>query len=78
MTSNPGRPYDANDPGATDYISHTYQRASDGWPLSVTSVWTATYTVQGFPGTATVDGAVRRTTTRALAAADYGSVLTGN
>jgi hypothetical protein len=78
VTSSPGRPYDVSDPDATDYISHTYARASDGYPLSVTSVWTATYAVQGFPGTFTVDGAVRRTTSRTLAAADYGSVLTGN
>jgi hypothetical protein len=78
VTSSPGRPYDPDDPDAADYISHTYERASDGWALSVTSVWTATYTVQGFPGTATVDGTVRRTTTRTLPASDYGSVLTGN
>ncbi len=78
VTSSPGRPYDVNDPDATDYIRHTYTRASAGWPLSVTSVWTATYTVDGVPGQLDVNGTVRRTTTRTLAAADYGSVLTGN
>ncbi len=77
-TTSPGRRYDVNDPDATDYISHTYTQASAGRPLSVTSVWTATYTVQGVPGRLDVNGAVRRTTTRTLAAADYGSVLTGN
>jgi hypothetical protein len=78
VTSSPGRPYDSNDPDATDYLSHTYRTASEGWPLSVTSVWTATYTVQGLPGQLVVDGTVRRTTNRTLAAAEYGSVLTGN
>ena len=78
VTSSPGRPYDGRDPDATDYLSHTYRTASKGWPLSVTSVWTATYTVQGLPGQLVVDGTVRRTTTRSLAAAEYGSILTGN
>jgi hypothetical protein len=77
-TTSPGRPYDVNDPNATDYISHTYTRAGNGYALSVTSVWTATYTIQGTAGRQPVDGAVRRTTTHTLAAADYGSVLTGN
>ena len=78
VTASPGRPYDSSDPDATDYLSHTYRTASDGWPLSVTSVWTATYTVQGFSGQLAVDGSVRRTTAHPLAAAEYGSVLTGN
>ena len=77
-TSNPGRPYDSSEPDATDYLTHTYRSASDGRPLSVTSVWTATYTVQGIPGELTVTGAVRRTTTHALAADEYSGVLTGN
>jgi hypothetical protein len=77
-TTSPGRPYDANEPDATDYISHAYLSASDGWALSVTSVWTATYTVQGIPGQLAVTGAVRRTSTHTLAAADYSATLTGN
>ena len=77
-TSHPGRAYDGSDPDATDYISHTYRHANDGWPLSVTSVWTATYTVQGMPGELAVTGAVRRTTTHALPAAEYSGTLTGN
>ncbi|HEX4430900.1 MAG TPA: hypothetical protein VHZ96_16655, partial [Frankiaceae bacterium] len=77
-TTSPGRPYDANEPDATDYISHAYLSASDGWALSVTSVWTATYTVQGMPGELNVTGAVRRTSTHTLAAADYSATLTGN
>jgi len=77
-TSSPGRAYDSDDPDATDYISHTYRSASDGWPLSVTSVWTATYTVQGVPGQLAVMGVVRRTTTHTLPAADYSGTLTGN
>jgi hypothetical protein len=78
VTSNPGRPYDANDPDDAGYVSHTYTHPSDGYPLTVTSVWTATYTIQGVPGTLAVDGAVRRTTAHTLAAAEYGSILTGN
>jgi hypothetical protein len=77
-TTSPGRPYDVSDPNATDYISHTYRTASDGRPLTVTSVWTATYTVQGMPGPLAVTGAVRRSTTRILPAAEYSSILTGN
>ncbi len=77
-TSSPGRPYDINEPDATNYLSHTYRSASDGWPLSVTSVWTAMYTVQGMPGELAVTGAVRRSATRTLPAADYSGVLTGN
>jgi hypothetical protein len=77
-TSNPGRAYDVNDPDATDYITHAYRSASDGYALAVTSIWTATYTVQGMPGEQAVTGAVRRTTTRSLAASNYGGVLTGN
>ena len=78
VTSSPGRPYDVNNPDATDYISHTYTHAGDGYGLSVTSVWTATYTIEGVTGEQAVAGSVRRTTTHTLAAADYGSVLTGN
>ena len=44
----------------------------------MTSVWTATYTVQGFPGTATVDGDRAANHESLAPAADYGSVLTGN
>jgi hypothetical protein len=77
-TSSPGRPYDSDDPDATDYISHTYRSASHGWPLSVTSVWTATYTGQGVPGQLAVTGTVRQTTTHTLPAADYSGTLTGN
>ena len=78
VTSTPGRPYDSSEPDATDYISHAYRIASDGWALSVTSVWTATYAVQGMPGQLDVTGAVRRTTTHTLPAADYSGTLTGN
>ncbi len=78
VTSTPGRPYDSSDPDASDYVSHTYRSASDGWALSVTSVWTASYTVQGMPGSLAVSGAVRRTTAHALPAADYSGTLTGN
>jgi hypothetical protein len=77
-TTDPGRPYDPSDPDPSHYLTHAYQQASTGWQLSVTSVWTATYTVEGLPGTTPVTGAVRRTTTRSLPAADYGSTLTGN
>jgi hypothetical protein len=78
VTSNPGRAYDGTDPADGGYVTHTYKTANAAWPLSVTSVWTATYTVQGVAGVETVTNAVRRTTAHPLASAEYGSVLTGN
>ena len=77
-TSTPGSAYNPADPDIAHYVTHTYRKANPGWRLSVTSVWTATYTVAGMPGTQTVSGAVRRTSVRTLRAADYGSTLTGN
>lgn len=77
-TSTSGRAYSAADPDSTHYLTHTYRKANPGWRLSVTSVWTATYTVAGMPGTRTVTGEVQRTSTRSLAAADYAGTLTGN
>jgi hypothetical protein len=77
-TSTPGKAYTVSDPDTSHYVTHTYRTANTGWPLSVTSVWTATYTVAGMPGTRAVTGAVRRTTSHSLAAAEYGSTLTGN
>ncbi len=76
-TSSPGRPYTAADPELSHYLTHTYRSANAGWPVSVTAVWTATYTVDGMPGTQSVTGHVRRTTTKSLPAADYGGTLTG-
>ena len=78
VTASPGKAYDGSDPRNGGYVTHTYRSASKAWPLTVTSVWTATYTVQGVAGVQAVASAVRRTTARRLTAADYGSVLTGN
>jgi hypothetical protein len=78
VTSSPGKAYDGTDPAEGGYITHTYKTANAAWPLSVTANWTATYTVQGVAGVQTVANAVRRTTAHPLAAAEYGSVLTGN
>lgn len=77
-TSAPGRAYSVADTDLTHYLTHTYRKASPGWGLSVTAVWTATYTVAGLPGTRTVTGEVRRTSNRSLPAADYAGTLTGN
>jgi hypothetical protein len=78
ITDSPGKAYDGTDPAGGGYLLHTYKTVNKAWPLSVTSVWTATYTVQGVAGTQTVADAVTRTTTHPLASAEYGSVLTGN
>ncbi len=78
LTDSPGKAYDGTDPAEGGYVTHTYRSANEGWPLSVTSVWTATYTVEGVAGVQTVADAVRRTSTHPLAAAEYGAVLTGN
>ncbi len=77
-TTTPGRAYVATDPDTSHYLTHTYTESNKGWPLSVTAVWTATYTVDGMPGTTAVTGAVSRTSTRSLPAADYAGTLTGN
>ena len=77
-TDSPGRSYAINDPNPAHYLTHTYRSANEGWPLSVTSVWSATYTVEGLPAVNDVTGTVRRTSTRPLPAADYASTLTGN
>jgi hypothetical protein len=78
VTTSPGKAYDGSDPRNGGYVTHTYKSANKAWPLTVTSVWTATYTVQGVGGIQAVTTAVRRTTAHPLAAAEYGSVLTGN
>ena len=78
VTTSPGKAYDGTDPADGGYITHTYRSANSAWPLTVTSVWTANYTVQGVGGVQTVTNAVRRTTAHPLASAEYGSVLTGN
>jgi hypothetical protein len=78
VTTSPGKAYDGTDPANGGYVTHTYKTANTAWPLTVTSVWTATYTVQGVGGVQTVISAVRRTTAHPLASAEYGSVLTGN
>jgi hypothetical protein len=78
VTSSPGKAYDGTDPADGGYVTHTYRTANRAWPLTVTSVWTATYTVQGVGGVQTVTNAVRRTTAHPLASAEYGSVLIGN
>jgi hypothetical protein len=78
VTTSPGKAYDGSDPANGGYVTHTYKTANKAWPLTVTSVWTATYTVQGVGGIQTVANAVRRTTAHPLASAEYGSVLTGN
>jgi hypothetical protein len=78
-TNNPGKAYDGTDPADDDgYVTHAYKTANKAWPLTVTSIWTATYAVQGVAGIQTVTNAVQRTTAHPLAAAEYGSVLTGN
>jgi len=76
-TSSPGRPFDQADPDVEHYLTHTYRKAGT-YPLSVTAVWTATYTVEGEAGALAVDGAVERTSSLDLRAADYAGVLTGN
>jgi hypothetical protein len=78
VTSSPGKAYDGTDPADGGYVTHTYKAANKAWPLTVTSVWTATYTVQGVAGVQLVTNAVQRTSAHPLAAAEYGSVLTGN
>jgi hypothetical protein len=78
VTNSPGKAYDGSDPAEGGYVTHTYKTANKAWPLTVTANWTATYTVQGVAGIQTVTSAVRRTTSHPLAAAEYGSVLTGN
>ena len=77
-TTSPGKPFSAAAPDIGDYLTHTYLTANEAWPITVTSVWTGTFTVDGMPGTQTVTGAVQRTSTVNLAAAEYGSTLTGN
>jgi hypothetical protein len=78
VTTSPGKAYDGSAPANGGYVTHTYKTANEAWPLTVTSVWTATYTVQGVGGVQTVTNAVRRTTAHPLPSAEYGSVLTGN
>lgn len=78
VTNSPGKAYDGSNPADGGYVTHTYKTANKAWPLTVTSVWTATYTVQGVAGVQAVTNSVRRTTAHPLAAAEYGSVLTGN
>ena len=77
-TGSPGRPFDPGDPNIDGYLTHTYTQAKDAYEVSVTAVWTATYTVAGQGGGFAVDGAVARTSTLRLRAADYASVLVGN
>jgi hypothetical protein len=77
-TSTPGRSFSASDPDITNYLTHTYREANPAYRLSVTAVWTATYTVEGQSGSFDVDGAVERTSSLQLRAADYAGVLTGN
>jgi hypothetical protein len=79
VTSSPGKAYDGTDPADGDgYVTHTYKTPSKAWPLTVTAIWTATYTVQGIAGIQQVENTVQRTSAHPLAAAEYGSVLTGN
>jgi hypothetical protein len=78
VTNSPGKAYDGTDPAEGGYITHTYKTANKAWPLTVTSIWTATYTVQGVAGVQAVTKPVQRTSAHPLAAAEYGSVLTGN
>jgi hypothetical protein len=77
-TSTPGHAYDPTDTDLSHYVTHTYLKPNAAWPLSVTSIWSGTYTVAGLPGTQPVDGTVQRTTTHPLAAAEYAGTLTGN
>ena len=63
VTGTPGKAYDGTDPAQGGYVTHTYKTANKAWPLTVTSVWTASYTVQGVAGIQTVTDAVRRTST---------------
>jgi hypothetical protein len=77
-TSTPGRPFSEADPDIGNYLTHTYRQAKDSYTLSVTAVWTATYTVEGQADVFEVDGTVERTSSLQLRAADYAGVLTGN
>ena len=77
-TTTPGKPYSSTSPDIGGYLTHTYLTANEAWPITVTSVWTGTYTVAGMPGTRVVTGAVQRTSTVNVASADYSSTLTGN
>ncbi len=78
QTSTPGRAYDPADSDLSHYVTHTYRKPNPALNLSVTSIWSGTYTVQGLGGTQTINGTVQRTTTHPLAAAEYAGTLTGN
>jgi len=72
----PGRPYDgtlpADDP--RHYLLHAY-RAPATLRVTVTAVWSATYTVAGQPGRAPMPGTVNRASSTTLPVREYAAAL---
>ena len=72
----PGRPYDgtlpADDP--QHYLLHTY-RDPGTLTVTVTAVWSATYTVAGLPGTTAMAGTVSRASSATLPVREYAANL---
>jgi PKD repeat protein len=72
----PGRPYDgtlpADDP--RHYLLHTY-RAPGTVAVTVTAVWSATYTVAGQTGAAAMAGTLTRTSNATLPVREYAANL---
>ena len=72
----PGRPYDgtlpADDP--RHYLLHAY-RAPATLRVTVTAVWSATYTVAGQPGTTPMPGTVNRASSTTLPVREYAAAL---
>jgi PKD repeat protein len=72
----PGRPYDgtlpAHDP--QHYLLHSY-RAPGTLTVTVTAVWSATYTVAGVPGTSAMSGTVTRASSAPLPVREYAANL---
>ena len=72
----PGRPYDgtlpADDP--QHYLLHTY-RDPGTLAVTVTAVWSATFTVAGQPGTTAMAGTVSRASSATLPVREYAANL---
>ena len=72
----PGRPYDgtlpADDP--QHYLLHAY-RDPGTLTVTVTAVWSATYTVAGVPGTTAMAGTVTRASSATLPVREYAANL---
>ncbi len=72
----PGRPYDGTLPADNPqhYLLHTYRNPAT-LTVTVTGVWSATYTVAGTPGTTTMTGTVSRTSSTTLTIREYAANL---